>query len=76
MAKKIFRDQEMVCEYGKLISILRKYYGLTLYELAEDAQVSYSTVRNLELGKSDVSFTEMIRILKALGYTIRIEPKD
>lgn len=66
----------MIREYGKIISTLREYYGLTLYELAEDARISYSTVRNIELGEKDISFTEMIRILKSLGYVIRIEPKD
>lgn len=68
--------EESARRVGERLRTLRKARGLTAKEMAERAGVAPLTITRIELGRHDVVFTTLERILAAMGYTLRelVEP--
>lgn len=54
-------------EIGLRMIMAREIAGLTQHELAARAAISRPQIANLELGRSDLPATTLIRIARALG---------
>ena len=54
-------------ELGKLIKAERKKQRLTKQMLANDANVSLSTIRDLEVGKINITIGTLNKVLKVLN---------
>ena len=54
-------------ELGKLIRAERKKQRLTKQMLANDAKVSLSTIRDLEVGKINITIGTLNKVLKVLN---------
>lgn len=57
---------------GSAIAIFRKKRGLTIRELADKCNVTYSNISKLENGSYNVSIDILSRICNALGVEITI----
>lgn len=54
---------------------LRKRKGLTVLEMSKLTGLSVMTINNIEKGKHDPKHGNVEKIIKALGYGLRIENK-
>lgn len=55
---------------GKIIKMQRKEHGWSLAELAKRASISKSFLWEMEQGSSDISFTNLHKVTKALSLDI------
>ena len=67
----------ILSELGKTIKDLRKQKGLTQESLAEQSEISRTTLTKLENGYiSNISIVTINQILSLLGYEIDIKPTN
>lgn len=57
----------------KKLHAIRKRKGLTVKQLSEKTGLSRMTINNAEQGKHDPKHGNVIKILKALDYELRLE---
>ena len=63
-------------ELGKLIRAERKKQRLTKQMLANDAEVSLSTIRDLEVGKINITIGTLNKVLKVLNVKLYLNLKS
>ena len=63
-------------ELAAIVPAERKRLGLNQAKLAEKAGVGRDWIIGLEKGKSTIEFGLVLRTLKALGLSIRLEPSS
>ncbi len=64
------RDQEVLIEFGNKLKDLRTLKGLTLQQLAFEAEMEISQVHRLEKGKINPTLTTLNALAKGLGITL------
>ena len=62
-------------EIGRLVRERRRLLKITQYDLAEIAGVSLRSLKAIEKGESNPLFSQLNKILVALGLTIVIEER-
>ena len=60
-------------EIGNIISARRKLLGINQHDLAQIAEVSIATVKDIERGKGNPSLKTIEKICVVLGLEIRID---
>ncbi len=58
-------------QINKWLRDTRKRQGLTLQDLSHKAHLNHSQVSRIELGRSELSFFTMVRLMYGLGYSIQ-----
>ena len=64
------RDQEVLIEFGNKLKDLRILKGLTLQQLAFEAEMEISQVHRVEKGKINPTLTTLNALAKGLGITL------
>jgi transcriptional regulator with XRE-family HTH domain len=64
------RDQEVLIEFGNKLKDLRTLKGLTLQQLAFEAEMEISQVHRVEKGKINPTLTTLNALAKGLGITL------
>ena len=64
------RNQETLTKFGDRLKTLRVTKGLTLEQLAFEADVELSQVHRVEKGKINPTLTTLIALAKGLGITL------
>ena len=64
------RNQETLEQFGAKIKTLRSKKGLTLEQLAFEADIELSQVHRVEKGKINPTLTTLIALAKGLGITL------
>lgn len=62
--------------FGVAIRDLRKSKRLTQLELAKRANVSKKWISDVELGRSSLRFTTVLKLLDALDVDLTLQPRD
>jgi len=62
-------------EIGKIVLQRRRFLRVTQKDLAEIAQVSLRSIKAIEKGKSNPNFSQIKKILDALGLSITTEER-
>lgn len=63
--------QQQAAEVGGIIRIMRAERSMTMEDLALRTDLSLTTIKNIELGDRDVSFSNLRKILGAMGFSLR-----
>jgi transcriptional regulator with XRE-family HTH domain len=64
------RNQETLTKFGIRLKEIRNRSGLTLEQLAFDADIELSQVHRVEKGKINPTLTTLIALAKGLGITL------
>lgn len=64
------RDQELLIVFGNKLKDLRTLKGLTLQQLAFEADMEISQVHRVEKGKINPTLTTLDALAKGLGVTL------
>jgi transcriptional regulator with XRE-family HTH domain len=64
------RDQDVLIEFGNKLKDLRISKGLTLQQLAFEAEMEISQVHRVEKGKINPTLTTLNALAKGLGITL------
>ncbi len=64
------RDQEVLIEFGNKLKDLRILKGLTLQQLAFEAEMEISQVHRVEKGKINPTLTTLNALAKGLGISL------
>jgi transcriptional regulator with XRE-family HTH domain len=64
------RDKKVLEQFGQKLKELRLQKGLTLEELAFEADIELSQVHRAEKGKINPTLTTLIALAKGLGITL------
>jgi transcriptional regulator with XRE-family HTH domain len=64
------RNQETLSKFGERLKTLRLTKGLTLEQLAFEADIELSQVHRVEKGKINPTLTTLIALAKGLGITL------
>lgn len=64
------RDQELLIVFGNKLKDLRTLKGLTLQQLAFEADMEISQVHRVEKGKINPTLTTLMALAKGLGITL------
>jgi transcriptional regulator with XRE-family HTH domain len=64
------RNQETLTKFGDRLKTLRVTKGLTLEQLAFEADVELSQVHRVEKGKINPTLTTLVALAKGLGITL------
>jgi transcriptional regulator with XRE-family HTH domain len=64
------RDQDVLIEFGNKLKDLRTSKGLTLQQLAFEAEMEISQVHRVEKGKINPTLTTLNALAKGLGITL------
>ncbi len=64
------RDKDILTEFGNKLKELRTLKGLTLQELAFEAEMEISQVHRVEKGKINPTLTTLVALSKGLGITL------
>lgn len=64
------RNQETLEQFGEKLKTLRTTKGLTLEQLAFEADIELSQVHRVEKGKINPTLTTLIALAKGLGITL------
>jgi transcriptional regulator with XRE-family HTH domain len=64
------RNKETLVQFGEKIKNLRTAKGLTLEQLAFEADIELSQVHRVEKGKINPTLTTLIALAKGLGITL------
>ncbi len=64
------RDRELLIEFGNKLKDLRTLKGLTLQQLAFEAEMEISQVHRVEKGKINPTLTTLNALAKGLGITL------
>ena len=64
------RDQEVLIEFGNKLKDLRTLKGLTLQQLAFEADMEISQVHRVEKGKINPTLTTLNALAKGLGISL------
>jgi transcriptional regulator with XRE-family HTH domain len=64
------RNQETLDKFGEKLNALRTAKGLTLEQLAFEADIEISQVHRVEKGKINPTLTTLIALSKGLGISI------
>lgn len=64
------RNQETLTNFGDRLKTLRVTKGLTLEQLAFEADVELSQVHRVEKGKINPTLTTLVALAKGLGITL------
>lgn len=64
------RNQETLTKFGDRLKTLRVTKGLTLEQLAFEADVELSQVHRVEKGKINPTLTTLVAFAKGLGITL------
>ncbi len=64
------RDQEVLIEFGNKLKDLRTLKGLTLQQLAFEAEMEISQVHRVEKGKINPTLTTLNALAKGLGISL------
>ncbi len=64
------RDQELLIEFGNKLKDLRTLRGLTLQQLAFEAEMEISQVHRVEKGKINPTLTTLNALAKGLGISL------
>ncbi len=62
-------------ETGKQIRDMRKHLGITQKDLAEICEVSLRNLINIESGRANPGFDQLLKIVETLGMEIEIKVK-
>ena len=64
------RNQETLNKFGEKLKTFRTAKGLTLEQLAFEADIEFSQVHRVEKGKINPTLTTLIALAKGLGITL------
>lgn len=64
------RDKEILTGFGNRLKEIRIVKGLTLQELAFEAEMEISQVHRVEKGKINPTLTTLVALSKGLGITL------
>ncbi len=64
------RDKDILTGFGNKLKELRTLKGLTLQELAFEAEMEISQVHRVEKGKINPTLTTLVALSKGLGITL------
>ena len=64
------RNQETLQQFGEKLKTFRTARGLTLEQLAFEADIELSQVHRVEKGKINPTLTTLIALAKGLGITL------
>ncbi|WP_120002876.1 helix-turn-helix domain-containing protein [Nesterenkonia muleiensis] len=62
-----YRIDRQVTEFGEHVRGWRMVLGLTAQQVAERADITRDTLRKIESGNPNVSFSNVVQVLRALG---------
>jgi transcriptional regulator with XRE-family HTH domain len=66
------QDERLIRKFGRNLKEIREKKGISLRDLAVEADLSANTISEIELGKRDPSMTTVVKLASALG----IDPAD
>jgi transcriptional regulator with XRE-family HTH domain len=66
------QDERLIKKFGKNLKEIREKKGISLRDLALEADLSANTISEIELGKRDPRMTTVVKLASALG----IDPAD
>jgi y4mF family transcriptional regulator len=62
-----------VAEIGKTIKVRRRLLGITQHDLADIAEVSERTLRDIESGRGNPELTSLMKISEVLGLAFTLQ---
>lgn len=62
-----YRIDRQIADFGEHVRGWRMVLGLTAQQVAERADITRDTLRKIESGNPNVSFTNVAQVLRALG---------
>jgi transcriptional regulator with XRE-family HTH domain len=66
------QDERLIKKFGRNLKEIREKKGISLRDLALEADLSANTISEIELGKRDPRMTTVVKLASALG----IDPAD
>jgi transcriptional regulator with XRE-family HTH domain len=66
------QDEKLIRKFGRNLKDIREQKGISLRDLALEADLSANTISEIELGKRDPRMTTVVKLASALG----IDPAD
>jgi transcriptional regulator with XRE-family HTH domain len=66
------QDEKLIRKFGRNLKEIREKKGVSLRDLALEADLSANTISEIELGKRDPRMTTVVKLASALG----IDPAD
>lgn len=64
-----------LAEIGEIIRIRRKQLNFTQQDIEELTGITKKTIRMLEKGETNISLSGLLKIIKALGFDLKIVNK-
>jgi transcriptional regulator with XRE-family HTH domain len=61
------QDERLIRKFGRNLKEIREQKGISLRDLALEADLSANTVSEIELGKRDPRMTTVVKLASALG---------
>jgi len=74
MSLKLFTDKEIIATLGERLDYIRRKKELPIKELAKRSGTNTDTLTRFFNGKSSISLTSFIRILRGIGELDTLEP--
>lgn len=66
-----YRDEDAIKKLGERIRSIRIERGLTMEELAADADMEYKQLSRIEKGEVNTSISRVFSLARALGVKVR-----
>lgn len=64
--------EDFIYEYRRKIKYFRLAHGITQEQLAQDAEISHSTLRKYEANERNPKYEQLLKIADALGISVNI----
>lgn len=61
------QDERLIKKFGRNLKEIREKKGISLRDLALEADLSANTISEIELGKRDPRMTTVVKLASALG---------
>ncbi|MBN2965548.1 helix-turn-helix transcriptional regulator [Sulfurospirillum sp. T05] len=74
MSLKLFTDKEIIATLGERLDYIRREKEIPVKELAKRSGTNTDTLTRFFNGKSSISLTSFVRILRGLGELDALEP--
>lgn len=69
MGARIFDAEDVIADVGRRVAELRAQKGLTQQALAEELELSWKYLQQVELGLENLTLKSLVRLSNALGAT-------
>jgi transcriptional regulator with XRE-family HTH domain len=69
LGARIFDAEDVIADVGRRVAELRAQKGLTQQALAEELELSWKYLQQVELGLENLTLKSLVRLSNALGAT-------